>query len=72
MEGPLPEPHCQTQEQHSPPALSARQSGASVGNEPYLRDTEGAGKCGIHRHHPEKGVWSTFQGLHHGQAVRKQ
>lgn len=43
-----------------------------MGNEPYLRDTEGAGKCGSHRHHPKKGVWSIFQGLHHGQAVRKQ
>lgn len=43
-----------------------------MGNEPYLRDSEGAGKCGTHRHHPKKGVWSIFQGLHHGQAVRKQ
>lgn len=43
-----------------------------MGNEPYLRDIEGAGKYGIHRHHPKKGVWSIFQGLHHGQAVREQ
>lgn len=41
-------------------------------NEPHLRYIEGAWKSGIYRHHPKKGIWGIFQGLHHGQAVRKQ
>lgn len=61
----------------SPPALDWHRDSTPVLHcqligEAYLWDTEWAGKCGIHRHQPKKGVWSIFQGLHHGQVVRKQ